>query len=122
MFFLSLSVVSLNLYLWVLARAREAAPGRGGIFLSLAIYASVVPSLVAQLYLFELTGFKGVDVPFVDDHNRAVYFWVAGDIWWMGALVSVPQAHPDRARHNSLSIFVFLLPLREKVAGRRPVG
>ncbi|MDP3867084.1 hypothetical protein [Phenylobacterium sp.] len=78
LFFLSLSVVSLNLYLWVLARAREAAPGRGGIFLSLAIYASVVASLVAQLYLFELTGFKGVDVPFVDDHNRAIYFWVAG--------------------------------------------
>ncbi|MDO8912694.1 MAG: hypothetical protein Q8N10_15855 [Phenylobacterium sp.] len=78
LFFLSLSVVSLNLYLWVLARAREAAPGRGGIFLSLAIYASVVPSLVAQLYLFELTGFKGGDVPFVDDHDHAVYFWVAG--------------------------------------------
>ncbi|MDP2012155.1 MAG: hypothetical protein Q8K11_18455, partial [Phenylobacterium sp.] len=78
LFFLVLSTVSANLYYWVLARANERASDRAGQVLSAAINALMAVSLIAQPYLFGLTGLERIDVPFLDDHNRAVYFWVAG--------------------------------------------
>ncbi|WP_340647330.1 hypothetical protein [Phenylobacterium sp.] len=78
LFFLAFSTVSANLYYWALARANAGPPGHTGRVLSAAINALMAASLIAQPYLFGLTGLERIDVPFLDDPNRFLYFWVAG--------------------------------------------
>ena len=59
----------------VLRKATEDQVHRwGSALLSMAF----VALCVGQLFLFGLTGLEKVEVPFYDDRNRFIYFWIVG--------------------------------------------
>jgi hypothetical protein len=44
--------------------------------------------LIAQPFVFGLTGLEAIEVKFIDDRNRFLYFWIAG--MFLGFVLSFP--------------------------------
>jgi hypothetical protein len=55
---------------------------------SFFVTAVVGVGLLALPHAFGLTGLEAIEVKFIDDRNRALYFWAAG--MWLGFALSFP--------------------------------
>lgn len=65
------------LYGALIVAKTNLAPG-GYAVVSFVVTALVGAGLIAQLFAFGLTGLEAVEVKFIDDRNRFLYFWIAG--------------------------------------------